>query len=128
MSIARRSPGNVKWKESTIFGHCLPPSYSCPAPRNLLVTIFMAEWLSIFRCGAWLSFLAEVPCAYMLLLCVPPRSLTFFSCAYSPPPPSQRSILAAFSLGNLCWPHFVLCFPWTSQLLKGFTCTWSSEF
>lgn len=26
------SPGNVKWKEAAIFGHCLPPSYSCRAP------------------------------------------------------------------------------------------------
>lgn len=51
-----------------------------PCPRNLLVTIFIAEWLSSFRCGAWLNF-PKLPCAYMLLLCVLPRSLTFFSCA-----------------------------------------------
>lgn len=80
-----------------------------PCPRNLLVTIFIAEQLSSFRCGAWPSF-PKLSCAYMLLLCVLPRSLTFFSCAFLLLN-SQRSTLVAFSLGHLCQPHFVLCFP-----------------
>lgn len=63
-----------------------------PCPRNLLVTIFMAGWLSGFGCGAWLSFL-KLPCTYMLLLCVLPTSMTFLSCAFPTP---QRSALAAF--------------------------------
>lgn len=58
--------------------------------RNLLVTIFIAEWLSSFRCGAWLS-IPKLPCAYMSLLCVLPRSLTFFSCASPTPHPKGPS-------------------------------------
>lgn len=65
----------------------LPLILACP--RNLLVTIFIAEWLNSFRCGTGLSF-PELPCAYMLLLCVLPCSLTFFACA-SPPHPRGPS-------------------------------------
>lgn len=58
-------------------------------PRNLLVTIFIAEWLSSFRCGAWLSF-PKLPYAYMSLPHVLPRSLTFFPCASLPPFPEVQ--------------------------------------
>lgn len=100
-------PGSVEWKEAAIFGHCLPPSYSC-LPQEPLSHHFycrMAQQLQMW-------YRAELPratlCLHVAALCPAMLSDLLRLCLSSL---SQRSILVAFSLGSLCPPHLVLCFP-----------------